>query len=101
MTLSTQTSKTTYTGNGATRVFPVPFPFLRPDDIKVLLRQGGAELPLTIGGGSPSGGSLALVDRRPRARSCSSTATRPSYRRWTTWRTRPSRPKPTRPPSIC
>jgi hypothetical protein len=69
MTLSTQTSKTTYTGNGATCVFPVPFPFLRPDDIKVLLRQGGAELPLlpgthynVEGAGSSSGGSLTLVE---------------------------------------
>jgi len=69
MTLSTQTSKTTYIGNGATSVFPVPFPFLRPDDIKVLLRQDGAELPLlpgthynVEGAGEPSGGSLTLVE---------------------------------------
>lgn len=69
MTLSTQTSKTSYTGNGATCVFPVPFPFLRKDDIKVLLRQDGAELPLLPGthyslegAGDPSGGSLALSE---------------------------------------
>jgi hypothetical protein len=69
MTLSTQTSKISYTGNGATTVFPVPFPFMRPDDIKVLLRQEGAELPLLPGThyslegqGSPAGGSLALAE---------------------------------------
>jgi len=67
MTLSTQTSKTSYTGNGATCEFPVPFPFMRADDIKVLLRQDGAELPLFSGthyslegAGNPSGGSLVL-----------------------------------------
>ncbi len=69
MTLSTQTSKTSYTGNGATTVFPVPFPFMREDDIKVLLRQDGAETPLLSGthyglsgAGSPAGGSLALAE---------------------------------------
>lgn len=69
MTLSTQTSKTAYTGNGATTVFPVPFPFMRPDDIKVLLRQDGVETPLLPGthyslegAGSPSGGSLTLAE---------------------------------------
>ena len=68
MTLSTQTSKTSYTGNGATCVFPVPFPFLRAADIKALLRQEGAETPLlpgthysVSGAGSPSGGSLTLA----------------------------------------
>lgn len=67
MTLSTQTSKTSYTGNGATCKFPVPFPFMRADDIKVLLRQDGVELPLFSGthyslegAGNPSGGSLVL-----------------------------------------
>ena len=69
MTLSTQTSKTSYIGNGATTVFPVPFPFMRGDDIKVLLRQDGAETPLLpgthyslAGEGSPSGGSLTLAE---------------------------------------
>ena len=69
MTLSTQTSKTSYTGNGATTVFPVPFPFTRGDDIKVLLRQDGAEMSLLpgthysiAGEGSPSGGSLTMAE---------------------------------------
>lgn len=69
MTLSTQISKTSYTGNGATTVFPVPFPFMRGDDIKVLLRQDGAQTPLlsgthfsVTGEGNPSGGSLTLVE---------------------------------------
>ncbi|MBU1040715.1 MAG: hypothetical protein KKF77_06430 [Proteobacteria bacterium] len=69
MTLSTPISKTSFTGNGATTVFPVPFPFMREDDIKVLLRQDGAETPLlsgthfnVTGAGSPSGGSLMLFE---------------------------------------
>ncbi|MDP3425887.1 MAG: hypothetical protein Q8S17_00725, partial [Humidesulfovibrio sp.] len=69
MTLSTQISKTSYTGNGATTVFPVPFPFMRGDDIKVLLRRDGAETPLlsgthfsVTGEGNPSGGSLTLAE---------------------------------------
>ncbi len=68
MTLSSQTSKTSYIGNGATQVFPVPFPFLRSADIKALLRQDGVETPLmpgthysVSGAGSPSGGSLTLA----------------------------------------
>ena len=68
MTLSTQTSKTSYSGNGTTREFPVPFPFLRAEDIKALLRQEGAETPLlpgthyaVTGAGSPAGGSLTLA----------------------------------------
>ncbi|MHC1700050.1 MAG: hypothetical protein AB9900_03595 [Humidesulfovibrio sp.] len=67
MTLSTQTSKTSYTGNGATSVFPVPFPFVRGEDIKALLRQDGPDTPLLPGthyslegAGSPSGGSLTM-----------------------------------------
>ena len=69
MTLSTQISKTSYNGNGATSVFPVPFPFMREDDIKVLLRREGAETPLlsgthfsVAGAGSPSGGNLTLAE---------------------------------------
>jgi hypothetical protein len=69
MTLSTQTSKTSYTGNGASTVFPVPFPFMRPDDIKVLLRQDGVEMLLlpgthygVTGAGNASGGSLTLAE---------------------------------------
>jgi hypothetical protein len=69
MTLSTQISKTSYTGNGATTVFPVPFPFMRADDIKVLLRRDGTETPLlsgthfsVTGEGNPSGGSLTLAE---------------------------------------
>jgi hypothetical protein len=69
MTLSTQISKTSYTGNGATTVFPVPFPFMRGDDIKVLLRRDGTETPLlsgthfsVTGEGNPSGGSLTLAE---------------------------------------
>ncbi len=67
MTLSTQTSKAAFSGNGVSTVFPLPFPFLRDEDIKALLRQDGFETPLEIGthytltgAGSASGGSLVM-----------------------------------------
>ena len=37
MTLSTQTSKASFSGNGVTAVFPLPFPFARDADIRALL----------------------------------------------------------------
>ena len=68
MTLSTQTSKAAFTGNGVTTVFPLPFPFQREADVKALLRLEGVETPLfpgthysLSGAGSPSGGSLTLL----------------------------------------
>jgi microcystin-dependent protein len=67
MTLSTQTSKAAFSGNGVSTVFPLPFPFLRDADIKALLRQDGFETPLApgqhytlTGAGSASGGSLVM-----------------------------------------
>lgn len=67
MTLSTQTSKAAFMGNGVTTVFPLPFPFQREADIKALLRRDGAETPLLpgshyslSGAGSAQGGSLTL-----------------------------------------
>lgn len=69
MTLSTQTSKTAFTGNGVSTVFPLPFPFLREADIRVLLRRDGVETPLSLGthyglsgAGSASGGSLTMQE---------------------------------------
>jgi microcystin-dependent protein len=67
MTLSTQTSKAAFSGNGVSAAFPLAFPFQRDTDIKVLLRQDGFEIPLEAGAhytltgaGSPSGGSLVM-----------------------------------------
>jgi hypothetical protein len=69
MTLSTQTSKTVFTGNGVSSVFPLPFPFLREADIQALLRRDGAETPLSLGthytlsgAGNASGGSLTMLE---------------------------------------
>jgi hypothetical protein len=68
MTLSTQLSKTSFAGNGVTTAFPLPFPFLREADIRVLISQDGAETPLTLGthytlsgAGSAEGGGLTLL----------------------------------------
>lgn len=69
MTLSTQTSKAAFSGNGVSTVFPLPFPFLRDADIKALLRRDGFETPLAqgqhytlTGAGSASGGSLVMLN---------------------------------------
>jgi hypothetical protein len=68
MTLSTQTSKTSFAGNGVSTAFPLPFPFARDADIKALLLDGDLETPLTqgthytlSGAGSASGGSLSML----------------------------------------
>jgi len=68
MTLSTQVSKTSYSGNGSTKVFPLSFPFLRDADIKALLKEDGVETALTLGthytllgAGNPTGGSLTML----------------------------------------
>ncbi len=67
MTIATQTSKAAFSGNGVSAVFPLPFPFLRNADIKVLLLHDGYETPLEqgthyalSGAGSAAGGSLTL-----------------------------------------
>lgn len=67
MTLSTQTSKAAFSGNGVSATFPLPFPFLRDADIKALLRQEGFETPLEAGvhytltgAGSAAVGSLVM-----------------------------------------
>jgi len=68
MTLSTQTSKTSFAGNGVSASFPLPFPFLREADIKALLRAGGTDTPLLSGthytlegAGQASGGTLTML----------------------------------------
>lgn len=68
MTLSTQLSKASFAGNGVTAVFPLPFPFLREADIKVLLSREGEETSLSLGthytlsgAGQASGGALTML----------------------------------------
>ncbi len=68
MTLSTQTSKASFSGNGVTTVFPLPFPFARDADIRALLLEGGVETELALGthytiegAGGSSGGSLTML----------------------------------------
>ncbi|MDP2848808.1 MAG: hypothetical protein Q8O35_11550 [Humidesulfovibrio sp.] len=69
MTIATQTSKAAFSGNGVTTAFPLPFPFMRAGDIKVLLRRDGFETALAqgqhytvAGAGSATGGSLTLAN---------------------------------------
>lgn len=67
MTISSQSSKATYAGNGVTNVFPVTFPFQRDEDIYALLSAGGFETPLSqgahyqlSGAGGALGGAITL-----------------------------------------
>lgn len=67
MTISSQTSKTAFCGNGVSTAFPLPFPYLREADIKALLRHEGFETPLELGthyalsgAGSAQGGALVM-----------------------------------------
>ncbi|MHC1753360.1 hypothetical protein [Humidesulfovibrio sp.] len=67
MTISSQTSKAAFSGNGVSTAFPLPFPYLREADIKALLRQEGFETPLELGthytlsgAGSAQGGALVM-----------------------------------------
>ena len=79
MTVSTTTSRVRYEGDGATRVFPIPFKFVDNAHVKVTLRDAasretpwreGSEYRLS-GAGNDSGGSLTVLteplDHRPRA----------------------------------
>lgn len=67
MTISSQTSKAAFSGNGVSTAFPLPFPYLREADIKALLRHDGFETPLApgthytlSGAGSAQGGALVM-----------------------------------------
>lgn len=67
MTISSQTSKAAFSGNGVSTAFPLPFPYLREADIKALLRHEGFETPLVLGthyslsgAGSAQGGALVM-----------------------------------------
>lgn len=74
MTVSSSTATASYTGNGSTQVFPIPFYFLVDADIKVTKKSGatGAVTTLTLnsdytltGAGSTSGGSLTTTPAVP------------------------------------
>lgn len=68
MTVSSTTNKATYSGNGTTTTFTVPFYFLAAADLQVILRSGTTETVQTLttqytvtGAGVPSGGTVTMV----------------------------------------
>lgn len=73
MTVSSTTNKATYSGNGTTTVFTVPFYFLAAADLQVILRSSaGVETVQTLttqytvtGAGVPSGGSVTMLTAPP------------------------------------
>jgi hypothetical protein len=52
MTVNTATSTATYTGNGSTTVFPVPFYFLVNTDLQVLQKIAATGATVTLGLGT-------------------------------------------------
>ena len=72
MTVASTTNKATYSGNGTTTVFTVPFYFLAAADLQVILRSGATETVQTLttqytvtGAGVPSGGSVTMLTAPP------------------------------------
>lgn len=69
MTVTTTTSRVSYTGDGQTREFAVPFPFLDQQDIRVtLVGEGQGEKSQTLGmdytvsgAGAVSGGAVSMT----------------------------------------
>lgn len=68
MTVASTTTKVSYSGNGSTTVFTVPFYFLAAADLRVILRSGATETVQTLttqytvtGAGVPSGGSVTML----------------------------------------
>ena len=69
MTVSSQTAKVSYAGNGSTTTFAVPFYFLADGHLRVSKRSAdGTETTLVLttnytvsGAGNPSGGSVTLL----------------------------------------
>jgi hypothetical protein len=70
MTVNTATSTATYTGNGATTVFPIPFYFLANSDLQVLQKVAATGSTSTlalgtdyvlVGAGVGAGGSLTAT----------------------------------------
>ena len=68
MTIASTVSKAVYDGNGSTTLFPVPFPFVREEDLTVIRRdQRGMDTRLALGedyavdgAGTPEGGGVTL-----------------------------------------
>lgn len=72
MTVSSTTNKASYSGNGTTTVFTVPFYFLEAADLQVILRTGTTETVQTLttnytvtGAGVPSGGTVTMLVAPP------------------------------------
>jgi hypothetical protein len=68
MTVTSETSRVTYSGDGTTTLFPVPFYFISSDDLRVVRRASdGTETGLTaldytvVGAGVQTGGSITLT----------------------------------------
>ena len=68
MTVSSTTSKASYSGNGTTTAFTVPFYFLESADLQVILRSGTTETVQTLttnytvtGAGVSSGGTVTML----------------------------------------
>jgi hypothetical protein len=68
MTVSSTTSKVSYTGNGSTTAFAVPFYFLEAADLQVILRSGTTETVQALttnytvaGAGVSSGGTVTML----------------------------------------
>ena len=68
MTVSSTTSKASYSGNGTTTAFTVPFYFLEAADVQVILRSGTTETVQTLttnytvaGAGVTSGGTVTML----------------------------------------
>ena len=68
MTVSSETAKVDYTGDGTTTTFPVPFYFLEDDHLKVVILAANVETILVLnvgytvsGAGNPAGGSITTA----------------------------------------
>jgi hypothetical protein len=68
MTVSSTTTRASYSGNGTTTVFAVPFYFLAASDLRVILRTGTTETVQVLttnytvtGAGDENGGSVTMV----------------------------------------
>lgn len=68
MTVSSETAKVKYTGDGTTTTFPVPFYFLADAHLKVVILAANVETILTLntdytvsGAGNPAGGSITTT----------------------------------------
>ena len=48
MTVETTINRTAYLGNGSTTTFAVPFKFLEPEHLVVVLTTAGADAPLMV-----------------------------------------------------